>query len=349
MNNRTSEFHRNRENAFTLIELLVVIAIIAILAAILFPVFAAAREKARQVVCASNLKQMGLAFGQYVQDFDECYPFGQEGQTEGSATYPGGCQNSRGAVGGCPGPGPWTGWNNEIYPYIKTTLTYICPDAINGHGVNAVGPLAETGYSCSGCSTVTGVSYSWNVYLSAVAGNFDPVSTCGAGINSSKIVAPSNLILVTEAVGGQWQDGRDGGGGYGMCYLTTAPLDILGTAEPLTFDPSIMPNQILINLHSADPGWFIPGNGDSSAGYDTRHRSVRMTLFCDGHVKALPILAPGVSWGNASYGGTSASALTVPPLCSTAFPNYPMCAQGNGPTNSWSLEALRYWDPVNTN
>ncbi len=63
----------NQDRAFTLIELLVVIAIIAILAAILFPVFAQAREKARQIACVSNMQQISLAFLMYTQDYDETY------------------------------------------------------------------------------------------------------------------------------------------------------------------------------------------------------------------------------------------------------------------------------------
>ncbi len=76
---RTGElpaFTRSESPAFTLIDLLVVIAIIAILAAILFPVFAQAREKARQTVCLSNERQLGLALLQYAQDYDETLPSG---------------------------------------------------------------------------------------------------------------------------------------------------------------------------------------------------------------------------------------------------------------------------------
>src|SRR5215469_2257354 len=76
---------RLKRCGFTLIELLVVIAIIAILAAILFPVFAQAREKARQASCLSNLKQNGLAFMSYVQDYDETYPIAAGG--DGSQWY----------------------------------------------------------------------------------------------------------------------------------------------------------------------------------------------------------------------------------------------------------------------
>lgn len=81
---------RRNHKGFTLIELLVVIAIIAILAAILFPVFAKAREKARQASCLSNLKQIGLAFQQYAQDYDGVLCYGCTGDASRFNSYP--CQ-----------------------------------------------------------------------------------------------------------------------------------------------------------------------------------------------------------------------------------------------------------------
>ncbi len=99
---------RNYARGFTLIELLVVIAIIAILAAILFPVFASAREKARQTSCLSNGKQLGLALLQYVQDYDETY----------FATAYGGNDSD---------PAKEMFWTDLIQPYVKSKAIFNCP------------------------------------------------------------------------------------------------------------------------------------------------------------------------------------------------------------------------------
>jgi prepilin-type N-terminal cleavage/methylation domain-containing protein/prepilin-type processing-associated H-X9-DG protein len=116
-----------RKKAFTLIELLVVIAIIAILASILFPVFARARENARRASCQSNLKQLGLGILQYTQDYDERLPL---------------------ATSSLSGAGALGGWvtcyafdasanafsvsEGSIYPYIKSTQVFICPSDTTG-------------------------------------------------------------------------------------------------------------------------------------------------------------------------------------------------------------------------
>src|SRR5437773_130435 len=111
-----------RNRGFTLIELLVVIAIIAILAAILFPVFAQAREKARQSVCLSNCKQMGLGIMLYMQDYDDAYPIGGRDSVQ---------KPDR--------------WYEFIAPYTKNKGVYVCPSrpdykqvnyGVGGYGIN---------------------------------------------------------------------------------------------------------------------------------------------------------------------------------------------------------------------
>lgn len=104
-----------KRRGFTLIELLVVIAIIAILAAILFPVFAQAREAARKTSCASNLKQIGLGIMQYVQDYDETYP----------------CNWVSGLWQTQPAPGLNAKWMDLIQPYVKNDGIFNCPSDAN--------------------------------------------------------------------------------------------------------------------------------------------------------------------------------------------------------------------------
>ena len=108
-------FRQMSRSAFTLIELLVVIAIIAILAAILFPVFAKVREKARQTSCQSNEKQISLGILQYLQDNDETMP---SGNTATNANF-------------------GAGWAGQIYNYVKSQAVFKCPDEVaSGNAVS---------------------------------------------------------------------------------------------------------------------------------------------------------------------------------------------------------------------
>lgn len=106
---------KNLHHAFTLIELLVVIAIIAILAAILFPVFGRARENGRRASCQSNLKQIGLGLIQYSQDYDEIL-IADWYSSQNKTQPPGGASVSY-------------KWMDAAYPYIKSEQIFMCPSA----------------------------------------------------------------------------------------------------------------------------------------------------------------------------------------------------------------------------
>ena len=121
--------HSRRVSAFTLIELLVVIAIIAILAAILFPVFARARENARRSSCQSNLKQIGLGFEQYKNDYDQFYP--------------GSLVNN-------------VSWSTLIDPYLKSQQIFVCPSSSEGATSAAYVTPATPYYSVSSTAASVG-------------------------------------------------------------------------------------------------------------------------------------------------------------------------------------------------
>jgi prepilin-type N-terminal cleavage/methylation domain-containing protein/prepilin-type processing-associated H-X9-DG protein len=158
-----------KRKAFTLIELLVVIAIISILAAILFPVFARARENARRASCMSNLKQFGLAMIQYTQDYDERYPPSISGV---GGTPPGGTW----LLGNDPITGnPMWSWAQILYPYHKSMQIFVCPS----------GESTYTQYPIRG-------HYGANWQLIAQPGNSIPLSIAA-------VIAPANTYAMMDA------------------------------------------------------------------------------------------------------------------------------------------------------
>jgi prepilin-type N-terminal cleavage/methylation domain-containing protein/prepilin-type processing-associated H-X9-DG protein len=154
---------RRSQSAFTLIELLVVIAIIAILAAILFPVFGRARENARRSSCQSNLKQITLGIKQYTQDYDEAFPIGPNVVNTDFTT----------------------GWSVAVQPYIKSLQVYQCPSDTTAPTLSP----AEVGY----IDYWYNATLSWNgIYGSAGSPNYR------TSVNEAALLNSSLTILLGE-------------------------------------------------------------------------------------------------------------------------------------------------------
>jgi prepilin-type N-terminal cleavage/methylation domain-containing protein/prepilin-type processing-associated H-X9-DG protein len=195
-----------RRRGFTLIELLVVIAIIAILAAILFPVFAKAREKARTAACQSNNKQLGLALGMYAQDYDE------------RLTH---CRVRTGAFGAV-NLGFFT-WTELTQPYTKNRQIYYCPSKSPTR--------AQVGVNFSGATTdmVLDPDVCMNYRMtqaSTAALNDLPSLWGGAGVSEAQMRNPAGTIHVFDTgpittatmnlAPDDWIEGTNGNtGGYG--------------------------------------------------------------------------------------------------------------------------------------
>ena len=270
-----------RNKGFTLIELLVVIAIIAILAAILFPVFQKVRENARKITCLSNEKQLGLAFTQYNQDNDERFPYMQDA--------PNNDPNAFARL-----------WPTFIYPYLSngdnnnpdqygsnvlgTTGVWVCPDS----------PDVQQG-------TVYGVNFSI-----CPLGNYpqNPTYVKGPTVSLSQIPSPSDSVLVAEL------GINDGDGAYGNFDPTESlwtdtvgnpPGSVDGIHYDLQGSTGGSPTAIGEGGYGGDcdataaqiasENYSYPGCGMFPR---YRHNGTSNFLFADGHCKS--IIRGRLSW-----------------------------------------------------
>lgn len=240
--------HFRHPRAFTLIELLVVIAIIAILAAILFPVFAQAREKVRQASCQSNLRQLGLATLMYIQDYDETYPlaqydidadtreywFGRGARNNGSTTY----DKTQGL----------------LYPYMKNGQVQKCPSWTgknhfgdgNGYGYN---------YGFLGSDYYVGDprTYVWPP-------SRNPATEAALSAPADKLMYADSGFLNAPWYGGDGQ-------------MTETPY-----ADP----PSEWYGDPTVDFRHVDNRKILDTNAQT-----VTHQGLADIVFADGHVKAL--------------------------------------------------------------
>jgi prepilin-type N-terminal cleavage/methylation domain-containing protein/prepilin-type processing-associated H-X9-DG protein len=241
-----------KSRGFTLIELLVVIAIIAILAAILFPVFAQAREAARSSSCLSNTKQLSLGFMQYIQDYDERFPSwtweffcngGNAGQARDSSAF----------------------WTMAIYPYVKNTGVYKCPD-----------DLGELTDAWAGCSDDNGKNDLFNTQPNYVSYGF-----CEYLADTPKyaaIPAPAQQLLLSDSVDQLTSVGPLGWWGGGAASIV-ARVAFANDTDGNIFTENGSWNETWTATNFLS--YFSQGQLDSA----TRHHGGANIAFADGHSK----------------------------------------------------------------
>lgn len=279
--------YRPSRRGFTLIELLVVIAIIAILAAILFPVFAQAREKARQVACISNMSQIGKATRMYVDDFDGAFYSHRYNCAGGTACNPF-LADPQLAAGITQGARTRVFWVSVLQPYIKNYGVFRCPS----NPFSWVGGSTDSAVAAPGCTGCDGRGYGgqnsyghndfWMSAAASVNGGAAPSPVIDAAVPR-----PTSTILVTDATYyGVGPDVRNDTGllrnsnGSDLAYVQAQGAFYLNYWK---------------NIGNARFNWY-PGGGTSTrptvaeaiAAGKSRHNGMVSCLFVDGHTRGIP-------------------------------------------------------------
>jgi len=243
------------KRGFTLIELLVVIAIIAILAAILFPVFARARENARKSSCQNNLKQLALGFKQYINDFDERYPLVLVTTNSGTSYAP-----------------PY-GWADALQPYIRNTQVYQCPsDTAEGSDTSG-----EVGFS--------DYWYNRNFVRHVPRGAVAVIT----GANESMFGSSTQTIMAGD--GGTTTGGTTGNARYAICGDSS---DGTTTSNGVPGSPGTSnDNGTPVSSPSSESACGAISGGNNGTTSVAIYPAAQIHLdganfaFCDGHVKWL--------------------------------------------------------------
>ncbi|HEY3333319.1 MAG TPA: DUF1559 domain-containing protein [Capsulimonadaceae bacterium] len=305
MTKTTPEIMNNSQHkraGFTLIELLVVIAIIAILAAILFPVFAQAREKARATACLSNLKQIGLAVTQYEQDYDEAVPCGTNGWGSG------------------------LGWASMVYPYVKSTAVFLCPSDAG------VGDIISYGLNSNFVGSALNGSAPIPAIVAKMAGPANSVMLFEV-LNCSKPNVwgsqPSNTVWTmakmckdSSSVGdcnnSPAGDGRNNTGGNTLNGGNGVGNGVVTSATTLKYATGFLANSGSVDASgNLNPGAITDTNSYFITGGQGRHQNGANYLLADCHAKFMQPGSVGAGL-DATTNGTDNPATCPPGLNSFA-------------------------------